>query len=167
MPARPWPLVLVVAAVLALPAQAPAKRKIVQPKAGQVYEGRASNGGYVTLTVKRTYYPALERIALAPFITWTRVGASCDIFDGSAFVPTPKRITARFQVATYEGRVRAGRFDENLSYGGAPESRFKGSFTRRDVQGTVQKFTTRGVDNALGFGCRWGPLTFDLARQDA
>ena len=159
-------VVLLCAAALAVaPAGAPAKRKVVQPKAGAVYTGGAANGGQVRLELKRIWFSAQERTYLFPYIIWTRVRATCDIFNGSAFVPTPKRITARFAVSTPEGAVRKGRFDETVLYGGAVQSRFKGSFSRTDVQGTIEKVTTRGVDSALGFGCRWGPLTFDLALQ--
>lgn len=146
-------------------APAGAKRKLVQPKAGSVWTGGASNGGSVRLEVKAVWDVAAERVRLYPYITWTRVGAVCDIFNGSAFVPTPKRITARFAVTTPAGAVRKGRFDETVLYAGAPQSRFKGTFSRTDVRGTIQKITTYGTDSKLGFGCRWGPLTFDLARQ--
>lgn len=156
-------LILALLPALALPAPALAKRKLVQPKSGAQYSGRASNGGYVTLDVKPVYDVGAERVYLYPYITWTRVGASCDIFDGKVFVPTKKRITARFAVSTAPGAVRKGRFDETKVYGGQPQSRFKGTFSRTDVQGTVEKITTQGVDVALGYGCKWGPLTFDLA----
>ena len=117
------------------------------------------------MELKRIWFSAEERTYLFAYITWTRVRATCDIFNGTAFVPTAKRITARFAATTPPGAIRKGRFDETVTYGGVVQSRFKGSFSRTDVQGTIQKATTRGVDNALGFGCRWGPLTFDLALQ--
>lgn len=158
-------LLLLVAVVLALAPPAQAKRKVVQPNAGAVYTGGAANGGQVRLELKRIWFSAQERTYLFPYITWTRVRATCDIFDGTAFVPTQKRITARFAVSTPAGAVRKGRFDETVLYAGAVQSRFKGSFSRTDVRGTIEKVTTRGVDSALGFGCRWGPLTFDLALQ--
>jgi hypothetical protein len=156
---------LVVALLLASAPAAEAKRKLVQPKAGSVWTGRASNGGVVTLEIKRIWDVGAERIRLYPLITWTRVGAICDVFNGQAFVPTPKRITARLQATTPPGAVRKGRFDETVLYAGAAQSRFKGTFTRSDVQGTVHKITTRGTDLAVGYGCRWGPLTFDLAKS--
>ena len=148
-----------------LPAAAPAKRKLVQPKAGAIYTGGAASGGQVRMELKRIWFPSQERTYLFAYITWTRVRATCDIFNGTAFVPTAKRITARFAATTPPGAVRRGRFDETVRYGGVVQSRFKGSFSRTDVQGTIEKATTRGVDNALGFGCRWGPLSFDLALQ--
>lgn len=149
----------------AFAAPAGAARKLVQPKAGSIWRGGTANGGSVTLEVKAIWDVAAERVRLYPYITWTRVKAVCDIFNGSAFVPTPKRITARFAVATPAGAVRKGRFSETVMYAGAPQSRFKGSFSRTDVRGTIEKITTSGVDSRLGYGCRWGPLTFDLAKQ--
>jgi len=48
-------------------------------------------------------------------------------------------------------------------YAGAPQWTFNGRFTKRAVTGKVHKITTRGIDTNLGYGCSWGPLTFDLA----
>lgn len=156
---------LVACLVLAFAAPAGAARKLVQPKAGSVWTGGAANGGTVRLEVKAIWDVAAERVRLYPYITWTRVKAVCDVFNGTAFVPTPKRITARFAVTTAPGAVRKGRFDETVLYAGAPQSRFKGTFSRTDVRGTIEKITTRGTDLKVGYGCRWGPLTFDLAKQ--
>lgn len=135
----------------------------VQPKPGTIYTGGTANGGQVTLELKRTWNPTTERVYLAPFITWTKVKATCDIWNGTEMVPTQKRITARLQITSWEGRVRKGRFSQTEFYNGAPQWTFKGRFTKRAVTGKVHKITTYGVDNALGYGCSWGPLTFDLA----
>ena len=146
-----------------MPSAASAAPNAVQPKPGTIYTGGTANAGQVTLEVKRTWNSTTERIYLAPFITWTKVKATCDIWNGTEFVPTPKRITARLQITSWEGRVRKGRFSQTEFYNGAPQWTFKGRFTKRAVTGKVHKITTYGVDNTLGYGCSWGPLTFDLA----
>lgn len=155
----------VMAAVLlaGMPGMAAAAPNAVQPKPGTIYTGGAGNGGQVTLELKRTWNSTTERVYMAPFITWTKVKATCDIWNGTEFVPTPKRITARLQITTWEGRVRKGRFSQTEVYAGAPQWTFKGRFTKRAVTGKVHKITTRGIDTNLGYGCSWGPLTFDLA----
>ncbi len=135
----------------------------VQPKPGTIYTGGAGNGGKVTLELKRTWNSTTERVYMAPFITWTKVKAVCDIWNGTEFVPTPKRITARLQITRWEGRVRKGRFSQTETYNGAPQWTFNGRFTKRAVTGKVHKITTYGIDTDLGYGCKWGPLTFDLA----
>jgi hypothetical protein len=156
---------LLLGAVLmsASPGSAVAAPAAVQPRPGTVYTGAAANGGRVTLELKQVWDSTNERTYLAPLITWTKVRATCDIFDGSAFVPTAKRITARLQVLTWAGRVHNGRFSETLAYSGTTPWIFNGTFTRNSVTGTVHKITTYGTDAALGYGCSWGPLTFDLA----
>lgn len=146
-----------------LPAVATAVPAAVQPKPGTIYSGATANGGRVTLELKQVWDSTSERSYLAPLITWTKVKATCDIFDGTTTVPTPKRITARLQVLTWAGRVRHGRFSETYSYSGTTPWTFKGRFTRNSVTGTVHKITTYGMDADLGYGCSWGPLTFDLA----
>jgi hypothetical protein len=146
-----------------MPSVASAAPNAVQPKPGTIYTGGAANGGQVTLELKRTWNSTTERVYMAPFITWTKVKATCDIWNGTEMVPTPKRITARLQITSWEGRVRKGRFSQTEFYNGAPQWTFKGRFTKRAVTGKVHKITTYGVDNALGYGCSWGPLTFDLA----
>ncbi|MCU0296857.1 MAG: hypothetical protein MUF33_07665 [Candidatus Nanopelagicales bacterium] len=155
--------VIAAALLVAMPSVALAGPKTVQPKPGAIYTGGTANGGQVTLEVKRTWNSSTERVYLTPLITWTKVKATCDIWNGTAMVPTTKRITARLQITTWEGRVRKGRFSETDLYGGVAQSTFKGRFTKRAVTGTVHKITTYGVDNALGYGCSWGPLNFDLA----
>lgn len=152
--------------MIAAPGAASAAKKPVQPKAGDVYTGGTANGGRVTLEIKRIWDPGNSRVYLAPYITWTRVKATCDIFDGTVFVPTAKRITARFAVASWEGRVTKGRFREAPLYAGVQQSLFEGVFRRGEVTGTVHKMTTRGTDVNLGYGCSWGPLTFDLAKNN-
>lgn len=155
----------VTAAVLlaGIPGVASAAPNAVQPKPGTIYTGGAGNGGKVTLELKRTWNSTTERVYMAPFITWTKVKATCDIWNGTETVPTPMRITARLQISTWEGRVRKGRFSQTQVYNGAPQWTFKGRFTRGAVTGTVHKITTYGIDADLGYGCKWGPLTFDLA----
>jgi hypothetical protein len=149
--------------VMAQPVLVAAVPEAVQPKPGTVYSGAAANGGRVTLVLKQVWDSTNERTYLAPLITWTKVRATCDIFDGTTFVPTPKRITARLQVLTWAGRVHNGRFSETLTYSGTTPWTFKGTFSRNSVTGTVHKMTSYGTDSALGYGCSWGPLTFDLA----
>lgn len=155
----------VMAAVLlaGIPGVASAAPQAIQPKPGTLYTGGAANGGKVTLELKQTWNSTTERAYIAPFITWTKVRATCDIWNGTETVPTPMRITARLQITAWEGRVRKGRFNQTQVYNGAPQWTFKGRFTRRAVTGTVHKITTNGIDAALGYGCSWGPLTFDLA----
>lgn len=155
----------VMAAVLlaGMPGVASAAPETIQPKPGTIYTGGAANRGKITLELKQTWNSTIGRVYMAPFITWTKVKATCDIWNGTETVPTPKRITARLQITTWEGRVRKGRFSQTEEYNGAPQWTFKGRFTRGAVTGTVHKITTYGIDADLGYGCTWGPLTFDLA----
>jgi hypothetical protein len=113
--------VMVALLLAGMPGVALAGPKTVQPKPGAIYTGGTANGGQVTLELKRTWNSTTERIYMAPFITWTRVRATCDIWNGTQMVPTPKRITARLQITSWEGRVRKGRFSQTEFYGGAPQ----------------------------------------------
>ncbi|MBK6762843.1 MAG: hypothetical protein IPG68_06000 [Micrococcales bacterium] len=112
--------VMAAALLAGMPGVASAAPNAVQPKPGTIYTGGTANGGKVTLELKRTWNSTTERVYMAPFITWTKVKATCDIFNGTEFVPTPKRITARLQITRWEGRVRKGRFSQTEFYNGAP-----------------------------------------------
>lgn len=84
----------VIAAAVLLAGMPSVASAAVQPKPGTIYTGGAGNEGKVTLELKRTWNSTTERVYMAPFITWTEVMATCDIWNGTEIVPTPKRITA-------------------------------------------------------------------------
>ena len=113
-----------------MPGVASPDPKRVQPKPGAIYTGGTANGGQVTLELKRTWNSTTERIYMAPFITWTKVKATCDIWNGTEMVSTPKRITARLQITTWEGRVRKGRFSQTGCTAAPPGGPSKGGSPR-------------------------------------
>jgi hypothetical protein len=142
-------------------------QKAVQPNVGSVWTGVASNGGHVRLKVEQFYQRGSKKVYRVPFLTWKKVNATCQRWNGTEFVESKEKITARLAPNSDDGAIRDGKFKWEYFYADKRIALFKGKFKRQEMQGTAQVFEYFFADpKEDGAKCKWGPLSLDLARSN-
>jgi hypothetical protein len=130
----------------------------VQPRAGSVWLGHR---GRVQIKVE---VRQIFNLGLTPILTWPRVPARCEVYNPRTQTRAMVRkvITAGIPFAVQKP-VRRGAFDNRITYGGRLIARYRGTFTRNRLRGSLQVFA---VNAAVGIECLHPTLSFDLLRQD-
>ena len=155
-------------AVTASAADAPTAQKATQPNVGSKWTGVGGNGGQVLLKVEERYASGSQKIYRIPSLKWKKVKAKCERWNGTEFVESTEKITARIEPTDDSGAIRKGKFKWEYFYNEKRIALFKGTFKRLEMHGTAQVFEYHFVDPNNDYAsCKWGPLHLDLARSDA